>query len=101
MRKSVLAMIIAAPVLLGVAPTEGRAVAIAPGPAPSVSDFVQDTAIVCGAWGCSWTWPGRHRGWGWPRPWSTYYPPACPEHYHYDCRPGPYGNRDCACWPNW
>lgn len=36
---------------------------------------------------------------GWPRPWGSTYRPACPYHYFYDCRPGPYGRVQCACWP--
>jgi hypothetical protein len=41
-----------------------------------------------------WGW-----GWGWHRPWGYTYRPACPYHYFYDCRRGPYGNIQCACWP--
>jgi hypothetical protein len=62
---------------------------------------LQRTAVVCGTWGCREAWPGRHWGWRWPQPWRSYYPPACPFDYHYDCRPGPYGGRQCACWPDW
>jgi hypothetical protein len=33
-----------------------------------------------------------------------YYPPACPQDYHYACRPGVPNNgyrKYCACWPTW
>jgi hypothetical protein len=25
--------------------------------------------------------------------------PACPEHYYYTCKYGPYGTPQCTCWP--
>ena len=33
-----------------------------------------------------------------------YNPPACPQDYHYACRPGGPNNgykKYCACWPTW
>ena len=29
------------------------------------------------------------------------YRPACPWGYHYACPVGPYGYRQCTCWPDW
>jgi len=56
---------------------------------------VQKTAVICGPNGCKHYWPRRHLS-TLPPP---NFPPACPLDYYYECKQGPLGYGQCACWP--
>jgi hypothetical protein len=56
---------------------------------------VQKTAVVCGPKGCKHYWPRHYLGAVPPPP---NFPPACPIDYYYECKQGPSGYGQCACW---
>ena len=56
---------------------------------------VQMTPVACGPQGCK-----HWRRWHYSGPAAEpYFPPVCPDGYHYACQRGPLGYGQCACWP--
>ncbi len=64
-------------------------------PTTATTGSVHKTAIACGPKGCKHYWPRRYVGTVPP----PVFPPACPLDYYYECKQGPLGYGQCACWP--
>jgi hypothetical protein len=80
-----------------------NAAAMPAAPAPAAANLVHKAQVLaqvfCGPYGCGHIHYGPRRyGWRWGH-WGYNYRPACPTGYYYECRRGPLGYGQCACWP--